>query len=323
MHEFHQRCLDGRQTITVGEMGGTTVDEAVLYTDPARAELDMVFAFDHVIFDRGDLMDSGQLLPHWPMAGLKETLAFWQTGLADTGWNSLYWDNHDQPRVVSRFGNDTTWRVESAKLLAAILHLQRGTPFIFQGEEFGMTNHHWTSLDEFQDIRAVSSIARARQLPNLNEANFIQNLGRFTRDNGRTPVQWTAGPNAGFTTGQPWMPINANADTVNAEAALADEGSVLHFYRRLIELRHTMPIIVDGRFEMLLPEHEALFAFTRSLDHHQLLVVGNMADTETDASPLQAWFAQPCLLGNYPEPMTATMRPWEVRVYLREEPDHA
>lgn len=320
LKEMHQEVFAGRdRMITVGEMPGVSTDDAVRYTDPDEQEVDMVFQFDHMMLDRGlDRYHIAQL----DLRALKAVLAHWQTELHGVGWNSLYWNNHDQPRAVSRFGNDQTYRVESAKLLGTILHMLQGTPYIYQGEEFGMTNYPFTRLDQFQDIEARNYAASAARLPDYREDALIHALAESSRDNARTPVQWDDSMNAGFSTGVPWLAVNPNAGMINAKQAVADEDSVFHYYRRLIELRHELPIVVHGEFELLLEEDERIFAYTRTLDGEQLLVLGNFSDTEV-ALPLDDatdWSAQELVIGNYPVTESGpevVLRPWETRVYHR------
>ncbi len=243
IHEFlaemHREVLAGRDLITVGETPGASVADAVLYTDPARGEVDMVFTFEHMNLDSVPGGSKWDLAP-LRLTELKANLTAWQEGLAEGGWNSLYWDNHDQPRIVSRWGDDGEHRVRSAKALATVLHLLRGTPYVYQGEELGMTNAHLTSLDQYQDIESLGW-AREAAAAGVPDETILRALATKSRDNARTPVQWDASPQAGFTTGTPWLAVNPNHTEINAEAALADPDSVFHHYRRLIELRHTLP----------------------------------------------------------------------------------
>ncbi len=319
LKEMYEEVFVGRdRVITVGEMPGATTDEARRYTNPGESELDMVFQFDHMSLDRG--LDRFHILD-LDLRALKATLAHWQTELHGIGWNSLYWNNHDQPRAVSRFGNDREYRVESAKLLGTILHMLQGTPYVYQGEELGMTNYPFASLDEFEDIESVNYAKAAAQQPGYDEAALILALAAGGRDNARTPVQWDGTPQAGFTSGTPWLPVNPNAGTINAEAAVANGDSVFHYYRKLIDLRHTMPIIVYGDFELLLEEDERVFAYTRSYGNEQLLVLGNFSDdvTAVDIPDADAWSAAELVIGNYP-PVTDAglhLQPWETRVYRR------
>jgi oligo-1,6-glucosidase len=275
LHEMHEAVLAGQNLITVGETPGATLADAVRYSDPERREVNMVFTFEHVGLDQAPGGSKWDLAP-LRLTDLKANLSAWQEGLAGRGWNSLYWDNHDQPRIVSRWGDDGEHRVTSAKTLATVLHLLQGTPYVYQGEELGMTNAHFTSLEQYRDIESVNWAAEAlaRGVP---EEQVLRSLAVKSRDNARTPVQWDDSPQAGFTTGTPWLAVNPNHVEVNAAAALADPDSVFHHYRRLIELRHTLPVVVDGTYRLLLAAHEQVFAYTRTLDATTLLVVANLS----------------------------------------------
>ncbi len=256
------------QLLTVGEMPTVTLEEARRFTDPANAEIDMVFQFEHVMLDQG-----ATKWEHRPLAltDLKASLARWQEGLADVGWNSLYWNNHDQPRAVSRFGDDGAHRVAAAKMLGTVLHLHRGTPFVYQGEELGMTNSTWAGVEDFRDIESLNHYAEAVGDGAEPEA-VLADLRRVGRDNARTPMQWDASEHAGFTSGTPWLAVNPNHREINAEAARADPDSVFHHYRRLIALRHDEPAVAHGDFAMLLPDDERVYAYLRRHDGVELLV---------------------------------------------------
>lgn len=324
LHEMHREVFEGRadRLLTVGETPGVKLEEARKYTDPARREVDMVFQFEHVGLDHGP---GGKFDPKpLRLTDLKATFGRWQAGLAEAGWNSLYWDNHDQPRVVSRFGDDGKHRRESAKALATLLHLHRGTPYVYQGEELGMTNAHFTRFDQYRDIESVNHVAQARTLASATDEQLLAGLAAMSRDNARTPVQWDDSPQAGFTTGTPWLAVNPNHVEVNAAAERADPGSVFHHHRRLIELRHTDPVVALGDFTMLLPEDEQVYAYTRELDGDALLVVVNVSGEERvvdlgDAWPLAddgGW--GDLVLGTHADAgEPTTLRPWEARVVRR------
>ncbi|NHT17731.1 alpha-glucosidase [Cellulomonas sp. IC4_254] len=324
LQEMHREVFEGRadRLLTVGETPGVTLEEALRYTDPARREVDMVFQFEHVGLDHGP---GGKFDPKpLRLTDLKATFGRWQAGLAEAGWNSLYWDNHDQPRVVSRFGDDGKHRRESAKALATLLHLHRGTPYVYQGEELGMTNAHFTRFDQYRDIESVNHVAQARTLASATDEQLLAGLAAMSRDNARTPVQWDATPQAGFTTGTPWLAVNPNHVEINADAERADPESVFHHHRRLVELRHTDPVVALGDFTMLLPEDEQVYAYTRELDGDALLVVVNVSGEERvvdlgDAWPLAAdggW--GDLVLGTHAEAgEPTTLRPWEARVVRR------
>ncbi|HEU4842349.1 MAG TPA: alpha-glucosidase [Ilumatobacteraceae bacterium] len=319
LHEMHEAVFADGATpaLTVGEMPGVTIDDAVLFTDPARREVDMVFQFEHVGIDhRGSKWDPLPL----DLRALKASLGRWQTGLATTGWNSLYWNNHDQPRIVSRWGDDGEHRVRSATMLATVLHLHRGTPYVYQGEELGMTNVAFTSIEEFRDIEARNhfhaAVARGE-----DPAAVLAGMGHH-RDNARTPMQWDDSAHAGFTTGTPWIALNPNHTTINARAARADDRSVFHHYRRLIELRHTSAVVVDGDFTMLLPDDPHVYAFTRALDDELLLVAANFSGEHQPLDGIpdpDAWRDAELVIGNVegPRPVADGLRPWEAVVWRR------
>jgi oligo-1,6-glucosidase len=324
LHEFlaemsREVGIADEHLLTVGEMAMSTVEQAGLFTDPARRELDMVFSFEHLWQDEQPGQGKWALRPlHLP--DLKGVLARWQTGLADVGWNSLYWENHDQPRVVSRFGDDSPeHRVASAKTLATVLHLHRGTPYVYQGEELGMPSAGFTRLEQYADLESVNWAheALARGVP---EAEVLRSLAAKSRDNARTPMQWDAGEHAGFTTGTPWLPVHADRDVVNAETQAADPDSVLHHYRRLIALRHTDAVVVDGRFELLLPDHPAVWAFTRTLGDDVLLVLANLSGhpVALAAGDIPDLTGSEVILPTHRDdeaPYDLRLRPWESRIH--------
>ncbi|HEV7196768.1 MAG TPA: alpha-glucosidase [Pedococcus sp.] len=317
LQEMHREVFTGREGafLTVGEMPGVTVEQARLFTDPARGEVDMVFQFEHVGLDHG--ATKWDLRP-LRLTDLKASLGRWQAGLAEVGWNSLYWDNHDQPRAVSRFGDDgPAHRRNSATCLATLLHLHRGTPYVYQGEEIGMANYPFASIDQFRDVESLnfhaSAVAAGRP-----EAEVMTALRAVSRDNARTPVQWDASPSAGFTTGTPWLAVNPDFCQWNVAAQRDDPRSVLAHHRRLIALRHELPVVALGDFAMLLPEHEQVYAFTRSLDGETLLVVCNVSGTPQPLAELlpEAPGAE-LVLGNLEVDDPAVLAPWEARVLRR------
>ncbi|MET0989177.1 MAG: alpha-amylase family glycosyl hydrolase, partial [Glaciihabitans sp.] len=317
LREMNQAVFASRDAdlITVGEMPGVTVEDAQLFTGADRLELDMVFQFEHVGLDHGP--DSKFDNVTLDLVELKRSLGRWQTGLAKSGWNSLYLGNHDQPRSVSRFGNDQEYRVESATMLATILHLHRGTPYIYQGDEIGMTNAGFTSIEQYQDIESVNWYAE-RIAAGDDPEELLESLRFRSRDNARTPVQWSNLDHAGFTTAEPWLQVNPNYPSVNvASDRQAGDASVFDHYRRLIELRHTSPVVALGDFTMVEPEHPTLYAFTRSLGLETLLVVGNFSNAELDVSLLNEpdVATGTHVIGNYPGvAYTSILRPWEARV---------
>ena len=316
LHEMNAEVgLDEDRLLTVGEMPGSTVELARDATDPARGELSMVFTFEHVELDQvldGTKWDLADL----PLPVLKGNLDSWQRGLAETGWNSLYWNNHDQPRAVSRFGDDSPQhRVASAKTLATVLHLHRGTPYVYQGEELGMTNSHYTAIDQYRDIEALGYHRDAVRRGVADEV-VLASLAAKGRDNARTPMHWDASKHAGFTTGEPWLPVQPNKDIVNAEAAVADPGSVFHHYRRLVELRHRLPVVVEGRFDLLLPDHDQIWAFTRTLGDTVLLVLANCSSSPVTVPTyaVPAHDGAEVVLSTHPVVDGPLLRAWESRI---------
>lgn len=314
LQEMHREVFAGRtaELITVGEMPGVTIDEARRFTDPAHKELDMVFQFEHVGLDHGP---GGK----WDYKGLdlrdlKTSWNRWQKGLADTGWNSLYLNNHDQPRLVSRFGDDEAYRYESATLWAALLHLHRGTPYIYQGEELGMTNAPFNSIDDFRDLESINHYREATGQLGQEPEKVLEDLRIMSRDNARTPVQWTAERHAGFTAGDPWIHVNPNHVTLNVEADRSAERSVFRFYQQLIKLRHQDEVVRLGEFQMLEADHPTLYAFTRSLNGRALLVLGNVSPEVLDLP--ESLHGGELILGNYDGAREPALRPWEVRVLL-------
>ncbi|MGZ7013794.1 MAG: glycoside hydrolase family 13 protein [Acidimicrobiales bacterium] len=330
LREMHREVLAGRPgpPLTVAEMPEVTVADALELTDPANAEVDMVFQFEHMQLDHGASKFDVHPLD---LRDLKASLARWQDGLADTGWNSLYWDNHDQPRIVSRFGDDGPFREASAKMLATVLHLHRGTPYVYQGDELAMTNAPLAHLDDLRDLEALNHHAEAVAAGGDPEA-VLATIRPMARDNARTPMQWDASANAGFTTGTPWIDVNPNHIEINAAAAVADPASVFHHYRRLIALRHDEPVVAIGDFTLLLPDHPTLYAFTRQLGRTELLVLGNFSaePVVAEIADAEAWGRSELLIATGapdPDPTarhqvdpTAGLRvdPWGSRVYRRQ-----
>jgi oligo-1,6-glucosidase len=318
LQEMHQEVFAGRDKdlLAVGEMPGVTVEDAVLFTDPGRQELDMVFQFEHVALDQegGNKWRPKKLL----LTDLKQSLGRWQEGLAERGWNSLYWGNHDQARAVSRFGDDGEYRELSAKMLAAVLHLHRGTPYVYQGEELGMTNMSFGAISDYRDIEVLNHHREATTHLGHTDAEVLAALAPLNRDNARTPVQWDASRNAGFTTGAPWIAVNPNANTINAAGQVDDPDSVFSFYRKVIALRHADSVVAYGDFTMLLPDDEHVYAFRRSLPDAEMLVLGNFSGTSQRCDlGDDAWAGAEQVLGNYPAEPGLELRPWEVKVFRR------
>ncbi|MGO4594792.1 alpha-glucosidase [Leifsonia sp. 2TAF2] len=323
IHEMHQRVFAGRgdRYLTVGEMPGVDIEQAQRFTDPRNRELDMVFQFEHVDLDHGP----GGKWDYRPVTvlDLKRNLSKWQEGLSEVGWNSLYWNNHDQPRVVSRFGDDGEHRIPSAKALGTVLHLMRGTPYVYQGEELGMTNVPFASIDDYRDIESLNHYAEAVDILGEPAEKVLAALRRTSRDNARTPMQWTSGVHAGFTTGTPWITLNPNAAEINAEAEVADDDSVFAHYRALIDLRHRSEVVATGDYTLVLAEHPQVFAYTRSAGEESLLVLANLSGSTAtfDPADLPGWAGATLVLANLDGATAAAsgiLRPWEAVVYSRD-----
>ena len=306
--------FDELNLITVGEMPEVTLEVARNVTDPARSELSMVFPFEHMNLDQasGSKWDLAPLsLPR-----LKANLARWQEGLADVGWNSLYFGNHDQPRAVSRFGDDSeAHRINSAKTLATVLHLHKGTPYIYQGEELGMTNAPFNTIEDYQDVESFNYYALATAA-GKDEADVLRSLATKSRDHARTPVQWDNTAHAGFTTGEPWAPVNPNHAEINAEAARLDPSSVFNHFRQLISLRHDHEVVREGTFELLLADDEQLWVFTRTLGAQRLLVLANCSSYPADlpADRLRNLTDATSLLSTHGRDINLPLEPWESRI---------
>lgn len=278
LQEMNKNTFGNYDVLTVGETWGATPDIAKLYSNPSRDEVSMVFQFEHMSVDKIPGKRKWDLAPI-DFIRLKQILSKWQTELKNEGWNSLFWNNHDLPRVVSRFGNDKEYRVESAKMLATVLHMQKGTPYIYQGEEIGMTNMKFESIDDYKDIEAINTYKERLSL-GYSKEEVMKSLHAKARDNARTPIQWNKSENAGFTTGKPWISVNPNYKYINAEDALNDKNSIFYHYKELIRLRKDTDVIVYGDFELLYEDDLNIYSYTRSLGNEKLLVVCNFYDKE-------------------------------------------
>ncbi|MBS4689580.1 alpha,alpha-phosphotrehalase [Aeromonas sobria] len=307
--------------MTVGEMSSTSLEHCQRYGALDGSELSMVFNFHHLKVDypNGDKWTKAP----FDFLELKRIFNHWQSGMHGKGWSALFWCNHDQPRIVSRFGDEGEHRVVAAKMLASTLHGLQGTPYIYQGEEIGMTNPGYQSINDYQDVESRNIFA-IKQAEGMNEAEILAILGAKSRDNSRTPMQWSAAPNAGFTAGTPWLTPAANYPEINAEAALADQNSVFWHYRDLIRLRKDYPIFTQGDYQELLAGHEKVWAYTRSANGQTLLVVSNFYGEPVEftlPAELQA-AAGRLLLGNYPDspvpPQSGMLRPYESLIWLME-----
>ena len=315
LKEMNRRVLSKYDLLTVGECAGVTLEEAKAYASLDGSELSMVFQFEHMDADFHPLYGR-YAAQHKNLPRLKKTLARWQTELYGVAWNSLYWDNHDQPRIVSRYGSEKEeYRELSAKMLAICLHMMQGTPYVYQGEELGMTNYPWTGIDQINDIESLGNYRALHERGLMSEEEGVAMMRQRSRDNARTPMQWDAGPNAGFTSGTPWLPVNPNHVTINAEEQVARPDSVFHFYKKLIALRKELDVIVYGRFELLEPDHPDLFVYTRTLGEESLLVVCNFSEKTLDYAIPEKYRNASTLLANYPSPAEpGTLRPWEALV---------
>lgn len=320
LQEMRREVLDGRDTITVGECSGVTLEEALKYASCDGKELSMVFQFEHVDLDfdeKGNKWTDRKCR----LTELKEVLSRWQTGLYGKAWNSLFWCNHDQPRVVSRFGNDSPeYREVSAKMLAVCLHMMQGTPYIYQGEELGMTNVPFKGIADFRDLDSINAYWELTGKGIFKEEEMLRFLRYKSRDNARTPMQWDASPNAGFTEGEPWIMVNPNYGEINAADQIGREDSVFSFYKELVKLRKEKPVIVNGEYRLLDPESEDVFVYERSFHEEHLLVVCSFSEKELlwRLPEEMAGQAAKRVIGNYegqqwgPE---LTLRPYEASVW--------
>jgi oligo-1,6-glucosidase len=320
LQEMNREVLSKYDIMTVGETPGVTPKEGILYTDPSRHELNMVFQFEHVGLDSGP-GGKWDIRP-WSLADLKKTMTKWQKELEGKGWNSLYLNNHDQPRAVSRFGDDGKYRVESAKMLATFLHMMQGTPYIYQGEELGMTNVRFPSIEDYRDIETLNMYKEHVEEYGEDPQTVMEKIYYKGRDNARTPMQWDDSENAGFTTGTPWIQVNPNYKEINAKAALADPNSVFHYYKKLIQLRKQHDIIVYGTYNLILEDDPYIYAYTRTLGNEKLIVITNFSGKNpVFRLPDDITYkTKELLISNYDVDETEELkkihlRPWEARVY--------
>ena len=319
LQEMNKEVLSKYDLITVGEAAGVTLEEAKKYANADGSELNMVFQFEHTgagkdAHNRYGKWDSDKMpLPEW-----KATLSKWQTGLADKAWNSLYLSNHDQPRSVSRYGNDSReYREVSAKMLATCLHMMQGTPYVYQGEELGMTNVYFDKLEDYRDVESFNAYKEMTETFGVSHEEMMGYLKKIGRDNARTPMQWDDSENAGFTTGTPWIKVNPNYKEINAKQQVGNPDSVFSYYKELIRLRHENEVIVYGDYELLEPDNEELFIYTRTLGDEKLVVLCNF--TDQDVTIPAAVMAQipddaPIMISNYVGNMPAVLRPYEATV---------
>ena len=319
LHEFFRElsreAFREEGLVTVGETWSADVPRARLYSAPDASELSMVFQFQHICLDQQPGGEKWDMIP-LSLPALKACLADWQQGLHNTGWNSLFMNNHDLPRVVSRWGDDGEHRVRSAKMLATMLHGMQGTPYIYQGEELGMTNIR-LELEEYVDLE-IHNLFRERTAAGYSPESVMESIWARGRDNARTPMQWSDGPNAGFTEGEPWLPVNPNHSHINAAEALRDPDSVFHYYRKLIGLRKALPVIREGSFTLLQPEDEKVFAYTRDFEKGHLLVVCNFTGEQLDWEVPENFHGSRLLIHNYHDDQPG-LRPYEAAMLYYED----
>lgn len=319
LQEMYESVLSKYDIMSVGETGGVTIDQAKLYSGEERRELDMVFQFDHMALD--ETGNKWNVTP-WKLSDLKQVMNRWQNELDGVAWNSLYLNNHDQPRSVSRFGNDTEYRVESAKMLATFLHLHQGTPFIYQGEEIGMTNVALEGIEEYRDLE-IHNLWRDRVINGGEEPSVVMKaIHAKGRDNARTPMQWNGAQNGGFSHGEPWIKVNPNYTQINVETAQNDPNSVLNYYKKLIRLRKSHPIMVYGKYRLIENGDSKIYAFTRKLDDELWLVVCNFSNScQSFETPM--WISvsgAETILSTYDEDVeemstSLVLKPYEARCY--------
>jgi glycosidase len=278
LKEMNIATFGDRDVLTVGETWGATPEIAKMYSDPKRNELSMIFQFEHITIDWDEVYGKFKPKP-LDMLEFKKVISKWQTELTDEGWNSLFWSNHDLPRIVSKRGDEGLYRVESAKMLATLLHFLKGTPYIFQGEEIGMTNVKFDSLEDYDDIE-THNFYKKNIKDGFSHEDMMKAIWENGRDNARTPIQWDSTANAGFSSTKPWLKVNPNYKTINVELALEDDNSIFYHYKRLIALRKEMDLIVYGDFQLLLEEDPSIFAYIRSDAENKLLVVCNVTGNE-------------------------------------------
>lgn len=321
LHEMNTEVFSKYDIMTVGEMSSTSIDNCIRYTNPREEELNMTFSFHHLKVDypNGDKWTKADFDFH----ALKDILSKWQVEMNEGGgWNALFWCNHDQPRVVSRFGDDQQYHKESAKMLATTIHMMQGTPYIYQGEEFGMTNPKFDKIEDYRDVESLNTF-EIKKNEGLSEQEIIEILKQKSRDNSRTPVQWNSDEHAGFTTGTPWIHSAANYKEINAENAMKDPDSVFYHYQELIRLRKEYDVITNGDYELISEEDDSIFTFVRKTENEMLVVINNFYGTDkTYALPVKldiAGLSNTVLLSNYadsaPLEREIKLRPYESIVY--------
>ena len=317
LQEMRQKALNNADTITVGECSGVTLEEAKKYARSDEKELNMVFQFEHMD------VDSDEKAGKWTtrkmdLRNLKKILTRWQKGLQDIAWNSLYWENHDQPRSVSRFGNDSDeYREISAKMLATCIHMMQGTPYVYQGEELGMTNCPFNTLDNFRDLESINAFHELTEQGKMTEEDMMAAIGYKGRDNARTPMQWDDSAYAGFSTANPWIMVNPNYTKINARDQVNREDSVFKYYQKLIKLRHESELIVYGTYDLILDDDKDIYAYIRTLDDEKLIVYCNFSENTREVELPEEFTNGKVLISNYIDAKVnhkITLRPYEAIV---------
>lgn len=315
IHEMNQEVFEPFSMMSVGEAPDSKSKDARLLVEPDREELNMVFTFEHMHVDRkpGDVNGRWAIQPV-DIVQLKRTLANWQNTLDGHGWNALYFENHDRARTPSRWGNDTRYRYESATAFATVLHGLKGTPFVYQGEEIGMTNPHF-ELEDYEDIELKTNYDKlVKQEKTISDTDFLKAARKISRDNARTPMQWDDSKNAGFTKGKPWFKLNPNYKDLNVSNDLRSDKSVFKYYQELIKLRHEEPILKDGAFKLLLPDDKNIFMYTRTLDSEQWLVVANLSGDSQKVETLNKYIGFETVISNYDDENGEILRPYEAKI---------
>ena len=317
LQEMNKAALEGKDLLTVGETWGATPDVAKLYSNPERKELSMVFQFEHIGLDQIEGKEKWDV-KSLELLDLKKVLSKWQTELEGQGWNSLFWNNHDLPRIVSRWGNDKEYRIESAKMLATLLHGMKGTPYIYQGEELGMTNVRFDDINDYNDIEPLN-MYKDRLSKGYSHNEIMESIYAKGRDNARTPMQWDDSENAGFTTGTPWLAVNKNYDKINAKQCLQDENSIFNHYKKLIDIRKNNDTIIYGDYKLLCEDDENIFAYVRELNGDKILVVCNFYDKDVEFKFDGDFNYSKVLLSNYNDSSKMIeklkLRPYEAVMY--------
>lgn len=317
LQEMRQKALNNADTITVGECSGVTLEEAKKYARSDEKELNMVFQFEHMD------VDSDEKAGKWTtrkmdLRNLKKILTRWQKGLQDIAWNSLYWENHDQPRSVSRFGNDSDeYREISAKMLATCIHMMQGTPYVYQGEELGMTNCPFNTLDNFRDLESINAFHELTEQGKMTEEDMMAAIGYKGRDNARTPMQWDDSAYAGFSTANPWIMVNPNYTKINAKDQVNREDSVFKYYQKLIKLRHESELIVYGTYDLILDDDKDIYAYIRTLGDEKLIVYCNFSENTREVEFPEEFTNGKVLISNYIDAKVnhkITLRPYEAIV---------